>query len=54
MKINFTHQDIDILQDLLRKEIEEIESGPDGLEIHLSTEAYKDLIYKLESIYAKI
>jgi hypothetical protein len=52
MKINFTHQEVDILQDLLHKEIKEIESGPDG--VYTSTEVYKDLIYKLESIYAKI
>lgn len=46
--MKLTNKDIEILQDLLQDKLNEIDRGPEGIEVYDKPEVYINLIKKLE------
>lgn len=49
--MKLTNKDIEILQDLLQDKLDEIDKGPEGIEIHEKPEVYINIFKKLDAMY---
>lgn len=49
--MKLTNKDIEILQDLLQDKLDEIDRGPEGIEVYDKPEVYINIIKKLDTMY---
>lgn len=49
--MKLTNQDLDILRELLEEKLNDIDQGPEGIEIYERPEVYINLIKKLDTMY---
>lgn len=49
--MKLTNTEIDILQTLVQKKLNDINQGPDGIEVHLKPEVLEKIRKKLDTMY---
>jgi hypothetical protein len=49
--MKLTNKDLDILLELLESKLDDIDQGPEGIEVWEKPEVYMNIIKKLESMY---
>jgi len=49
--MKLTNKDLDILVELLKDKLKEIDNGPEGIEAHDKPEVYINIIKKLDTMY---
>lgn len=49
--MKLTNNDLDILCELLENKLNNIDQGPEGIEVYEKPEVYMNIIKKLESMY---
>lgn len=51
--MKLTNKELEILQDLLQDKLNEIDRGPEGMEVYDKPEVYINIIKKLDTLYFK-
>lgn len=51
--MKLTNTEIDILQELIQKRINEIDNGPEGIEVHFKPEVLQKIKNKLDKMLFK-
>lgn len=49
--MKLTNTEIDILQELISKRLNEINNGPEGIEVHFKPEILEKISKKLDTLY---
>lgn len=49
--MKLTNQDLDILRELLESKLQDIDNGPEGIEVYEKPEVYINIIKKLDTLY---
>jgi hypothetical protein len=49
--VKLTNKELEILQDLVQDKLNELDYGPEGIEVYDKPEVYINIIKKLDSMY---
>lgn len=49
--MKLTNKDLDIVRELLEKKLDDIDQGPEGIEVYERPEIYINIIKKLDTMY---
>jgi hypothetical protein len=49
--VKLTNKELEILQNLVQDKLNELDYGPDGIEIHQKPEVYINIMKKLDEMY---